>query len=518
MRGLIRSFVVCVVSVLLLASGGMLRAADKADKKADAPKKQPDYYQLMKEFVTVFEQIERNYVKDIDRRELMEAAIDGMIKKLDPYSSYIGPEKMEEFNRDVEQRFGGIGIQVRINPENKRLTVMTPLPGTPAYKAGIQPGDIIEKIEGQSTKGFTIEDAVKLLKGKPGEPVAISVRHAGSNKVEKVRLVRAIIEIDTVRGDYYNADGTWNFFIDPKKKIGYIRLTHFSRHSGDEMQEALKTLKHAGMKGLILDLRNNPGGLLSQATEIADLFIDEGRIVSVKGKNTPERVWEATKSGTYSGFPMAVLVNRYSASASEILSACLQDHDRAVIVGERTWGKGSVQNVIRIEKGSSALKLTTASYHRPSGHNIHRFPGAKESDEWGVMPDKKYRIRFTTSELLKYHEYRRNRDVASKNGPPEESFKDRQLKKALEYVAAKIAGKDDTGDKDNQDGKDDKKPNEKKKDKAAGGTKADKDSTSRNGKTGGAAVNPEPRKRRESSLRSKLRRLIPLLIPRVEAA
>jgi carboxyl-terminal processing protease len=174
--------------------------------------------------------------------------------------------------------------------------------------------------------------------------------------------------------------------------------------------------------------------------EVADLFLEEGKIVSTKGRNTEERVQYAKKSGTYSGFPMAVLVNRYSASASEIVSAALQDHKRAIVVGERTWGKGSVQNVIELENGKSALKLTTASYHRPSGKNIHRFPDSKESDEWGVMPDDNYVVKYTLPEMQNYLEYRKRRDVLSKEGPPKSEFVDTQLAKAEEYVIEKVTG------------------------------------------------------------------------------
>jgi carboxyl-terminal processing protease len=226
---------------------------------------------------------------------------------------------------------------------------------------------------------------------------------------------------------------------DDEGKVGYIRLTHFSRHSADELKAALMQLKEAGMKALVLDLRFNPGGLLSQATDIADLFVEDGSIVSTKGGNAAERVWKAKKPGTFSGFPMAVLVNRYSASASEIVSACLQDHKRAVVIGERTWGKGSVQNVIELEGGASALKLTTASYHRPSGKNIHRFPDSKESDEWGVMPDDKFEVKQSLKEMQDYLEFRRERDVLKEDGPPKSEFSDRQLEKALEYLRGSLA-------------------------------------------------------------------------------
>lgn len=404
----------------------------RSDEKDD------EYYELMQVFVDTFEQIDRNYVKDVDRRELMQAAIEGMLSKLDQYSTYISPEDLARFTQEVDQEFGGIGIQVNLDEETGMLTVMTPLPGTPAYKAGVKAGDVIMEIEGKSTKGFSIQDAVKLLKGNPGEKVTIGVQHLGSTEIEQIDIVRAVIQVATVLGDQYNPDSSWNYWIDEENKIGYIRLTHFSRHSYDELKEALETLKQGGVKGLVLDLRFNPGGLLSQATKIADLFVESGKIVSTKGRNTPERVWNAKKAGTYTGFPVAVLVNRYSASASEIVSACLQDHQRAVVVGERSWGKGSVQNVINLESGASALKLTTASYHRPSGKNIHRFPGAKDSDEWGVMPDENFEVRFSSQQMKDYLDYRRHRDVISEEGPPESDFQDVQLSKALDYLREKL--------------------------------------------------------------------------------
>lgn len=445
----------------------LVAPAQAADQKDD------EYYELMRLFVDTFEQIDRNYVKDIDRRELMEAAIKGMLTKLDQYSSYISQKDLARFTQDVEQEFGGIGIQVSLDPKTNRLTVMTPLPGTPAYRAGVRAGDVIMEIEGKSTKDFRISDAIKLLKGKAGEKVTLGVKHLGSDEIETLEMERAIIKLATVLGDKYNDDSTWNFWNDEEKKIGYIRLSHFSRHSSEELTAALKTLKAGGVKGLVLDLRFNPGGLLSQAVKISDLFIESGKIVSTKGRNTPERTWNAKKPGTYSDVPLVILVNRFSASASEILSACLQDHKRAVIVGERTWGKGSVQNVINLEGGASALKLTTASYHRPSGKNIHRFPGAKDSDEWGVMPNENYRIRFTKEQFDDYFDYRQKRDVLTKEGPPKSDYKDEQLAKALEFLNEKL-GKDAAATKKTEAEKKpeaDTKTSNKQPKKTAGSTK-----------------------------------------------
>jgi carboxyl-terminal processing protease len=312
------------------------------------------------------------------------------------------------------------------------------------------------ELDGQPTKGFQIDDAEKLLTGKAGEEVTIGLLHLGDTEITKLKMKRDLIQVSTVLGDKYKENDEWNFLIDPKDKIGYIRLTHFSRRSGDELLEALRALQKDGMKGLVLDLRFNPGGLLSQAIRICDLFVDSGRIVSTKGRNTDERVWDAHKSGTFKDFPMAILVNRYSASASEIVSACLQDHSRAKVVGERTWGKGSVQNVIELEGGTSALKLTTASYHRPSGKNIHRFPNAKETDEWGVMPDEDYKVEFSTKELREYLDYRRDRDVLGAQGPPKSEFQDSQLAKALDYLKKTINGNKPQTTEKADEGKDEK--------------------------------------------------------------
>ena len=228
--------------------------------------------------------------------------------------------------------------------------------------------------------------------------------------------------------------------MDEKEKIGYIRLTSFGRNSAEEVHDALLKLQKEGMRALILDLRFNPGGLLTAATAIADFFISNGVIVSTKGRNTEEQFVKAKKQGTFSGFPMAVLVNRYSASASEIVSACLQDYKRAIIVGERTWGKGSVQNVVPLEGGKSALKLTTASYHRPSGKNIHRFPKATDNDVWGVMPDTGYDLKMSFEELRDLDIARRDREMIHADGAaPKSDFVDKQLNGAIEGIKQQLA-------------------------------------------------------------------------------
>jgi carboxyl-terminal processing protease len=325
---------------------------------------------------------------------------------------------------------------------------MSPVVGTPAYEAGIMAGDKIAQINSESTEGFTVQDAIARIRGKAGQEIELTIVREGEKEPRKFQLVRAEIRVDTVLGDKHERDGSWSYFLEGQPGIGYVRITAFSEQTGKELKRALAWLEERSLKGLILDLRNDPGGLLRQAVDVADLFVDEGPIVSTRGRDGEVlEKHEASRSGTFRGFPMVVLVNKYSASASEIVAACLQDHQRAIVVGERTWGKGSVQNIIPLEGGTSALKLTMATYWRPSGQNIHRHKDDKESDQWGVRPDPGYEVMLETEEFQKMVTNRRKRDIV-RNGnggtpgavedpsPPEV---DRQLLRAIECLKEQIA-------------------------------------------------------------------------------
>jgi len=372
-------------------------AAEKAAEDKAAIDKDAEYYEMFKVLVDTMDQVERNYVKDIDRRELMEAAIRGVLEKLDPYSNYIGPNEMKDFKTAVENEYGGIGIQIDVR--RGRLMIVSPLAGSPAARAGLQSGDLIVEIDGKPSTEITMDEAIRRLKGEAGTSVGVTLMHPPSAARRTVTIKREVIQVETVLGDRRDSRGHWDYMLDHDKRLGYIRIDAFSRDTFRDLRAAMKELDKQKLRGLIVDLRFNPGGLLASAIEVADLFLSEGEIVSTSGRNSKKRSWSARKPDTFEGFPMAVLVNRYSASASEIVSASLQDHKRAIVIGERTWGKGSVQNVIDLEEGKSALKLTTASYKRPSGHNIHRFPDSKETDEWGVMPDPGYEIKLNDEEL-----------------------------------------------------------------------------------------------------------------------
>jgi carboxyl-terminal processing protease len=440
---------VIVVLSLGVAHASAAFAADlESQSKNEAitatpPRDLEEERELIRLFADTFEQIRSNYVdENITDRDLIEAAIRGMVTELDQYSNYIPPDRLDVFKRGVEREYGGIGIQVAMR--DGKLKVISPIFGSPAYEAGLRAGDQLLEINGTSVDGLSIDDAVNLMKGRIGTEVAVKVLHPSDSSEETVMLKRAIVQLPTVLGYRRQADDRWDYFCDPQRKIGYIHLTAFSRGTAGRTADVIKRLQADGMQGLVLDLRFNPGGLLSEAIRVSDLFVRDGDIVSTEGRRTPRKTWRARARGTLieEGFPVAVLVNRFSASASEIVAACLQDYDIAKVVGERTWGKGSVQNVIEMEGGRSALKLTTAGYQRPSGQNIHRSEGATDEDQWGVTPNDGYRLRFSPVEMAELDRHFRQQNILAADQPQddlaESQYIDRQLAKAMEYVGEQL--------------------------------------------------------------------------------
>lgn len=426
-----------------------------------APVREKDRdYELVKLMIDVLHKVRHEYVKELDpeqERKLVEDMINGGLDRLDPHSAYINPKEFKQFTKQSEGKFGGVGIQIGYDRQNRgQLTVISPMVGTPAYDAGILAGDAIVKIEGKSTENMRISEAVELIQGQPGEKITLTVIHEGAKEPIDITITRAEIKVPSLLGDLRKTDKPeeWEFLIDKENKIAYIRLVGFSKNVAQDLKRVIDQLTKEGVRGLILDLRNNPGGLLTEAVTIADLFLDDGVIVSTKGRNEQEKSFKAESAGTLltpaEKYPIVVLVNKYSASASEIVAAALQDHKRAVVIGERTYGKGSVQNVIQMETNTSALKLTTASYWRPSGKNIHRFPDSKETDEWGVKPSAGFEVPMKDEERLDYMIYRHDRDIVQGKGanpPPrprpekdkdKKPFEDRVLQKALEHLRGEI--------------------------------------------------------------------------------
>jgi carboxyl-terminal processing protease len=342
---------------------------------------------------------------------------DGAMDKLDQFSSVIWPHEVPDFEKNINGEFGGVGIQISM--DNGQLKVISPLEDTPAYKAGIEAGDLITAIDGKSTMGISVDKAVSSIMGMPGTPVTLRIKRGDVEKDYAIK--RANIKVVSVKGmERDSKDPTkWNFMIDPDSKIGYVRITAFQQGTPDELAAAISALKDQGMRGLVLDLRFNPGGLLGAAVEMSDMFLDSGTIVSTRGRSARARPseWKADgKVAVPANMPMSVLVNEYSASASEIFAGAMKDLHRAAIIGHRTFGKGSVQQVLHFGTAPSGLpeselKLTMAYYYLPKGENLHRRDGSKT---WGVDPD--IAVDLTPDQLNDLVSSRRNRDIIRPSG------------------------------------------------------------------------------------------------------
>jgi len=327
-------------------------------------------YEDMKMLVEVMNLIKDNYVQDVDTKQLVYGAATGMVHVLDPFSQFLEPDAHKEMKTETEGEFGGLGIRIAIR--DNILTVITPLPGTPAYKQGILPGDKIIKIDGDTTQDITIEQAVKKLRGAPGSKVIITIGREGEKELKDFNLVRELIKIESIKSQMLTDN------------IGYVRLSEFTQRSAQDFDAALKALKAKGMKDLIVDLRNNPGGLLNVAVDTCRLFIGNNKlIVYTEGRRQPRQEFRADDKAPYGDLPMAILVNHGSASGSEIFAGCLQDYHRGILLGSETFGKGSVQSVIPLADGSG-LRLTTAKYYTPSGRTFHR---DEKTGKGGVTPD-----------------------------------------------------------------------------------------------------------------------------------
>ena len=344
-------------------------------------------YKKIDLFGEVLEKINKEYVDEINQSDSMDSAINGLLQSLDPYSAYMSPEIFNEMQTETSGEFGGLGIEVGM--ESGVVKVISPIDDTPASKAGIKAGDFIIKIDDTQVQGKSLSEAVDLMRGPVGSSINLTIRRVGQKKALKFNIVREIIEIKSVRAELL------------KKDIGYIRLTSFNENSSEQIRDQIKKFEdNHNVTSYILDLRNNPGGLLSQAIRVSDFFLNNGEIVSTKGRKASEnRKWFAKKGDLIDGKTLLVLINYGSASASEIVAGALKDHKRAIIIGENSYGKGSVQSIIPL-KNKGAIRLTVAKYYLPSGKSI---------SEVGVSPDieinegsDEFRIKTETDNQLNY--------------------------------------------------------------------------------------------------------------------
>ncbi|MCE5328130.1 MAG: S41 family peptidase [Planctomycetaceae bacterium] len=330
---------------------------------------------------------------------------DGLLDELDRFSSMIWPYDVADFIKQTMGEFYGVGVQITKEP-GQPLEVVTPLPDSPGFRAGIKVGDKILKVDGRATEDLGVDKLVRMITGKKGSTVVLTITRAGLVKPIDIPIVRDEIHIRTVKGWRMANDGNWDFWLDAQNKIGYIRVTQFTDTTPGDVTAALKDLRAGGLKSLILDLRFDPGGLLNSATRIVDEFVSEGRIVSTRGRQVRQSAIDARRNGQFLTGDLVVLVNEQSASASEIVSGALKDHHRAIIVGHRSYGKGSVQNIIPLEDKKAFLKVTTAYYYLPSGRLLHRKNG---STDWGVDPDVVVDV--TPRQMKRWQDIRRKTDL-----------------------------------------------------------------------------------------------------------
>jgi carboxyl-terminal processing protease len=435
-----------------------------------APPPEQDYKNV-RTLVDVIAEVDKSYYRELtddEKKKLMEDMVNGGLKGLDPYSQYYNEEQLKQFTQDNKGTFGGIGVTLGVDPKTDELTLDSVLPDGPAAEK-LRAGDVILKVNGEAIDP-TRSDPRGKIKGDPGTDVTLTVRRAGVKEPFEVTVTRQVIQIHPVKGvrrvpkpnDPSKWD--WDYMADPDAKIAMIRLTDFTGVSADEMKAALKACEAAGARGLIIDLRNNLGGLLDQAEKIADLFLAEGHIVRTRDRHDHGRDLKAGKDGTVwedrAKMPVAVLINGDSASAAEIVAAALQDNGRAVVVGERSYGKGSVQKTFPLDGGKASVKLTSEIWLTPSGKHIQKKPNAKPEDEWGVRPDAGYEVKMTDDQFVQMILHQRAAEVVRdkptdpepKTDPPKEppadpakpkrpelpkldpTFKDPVVEKALEHL------------------------------------------------------------------------------------
>ena len=342
-------------------------------------------YQKLDLFSDVLNTLKEEYVDEVEQSDVIDSAINGMLQSLDPYSAYMSPESFRNMNDDTKGEFGGLGIEITM--ENGLIKIISPIEDTPADKAGVQAGDYIVKINNKQVKGMSLLDAVKLMRGKVGTIIEITIRRVDVDDELKFKITRDIIKIREVTSEV-------------QENIGYLRVRAFNEQSHDQLLKQIQKIKNKKLDGYILDLRNNPGGLLSQAIKITETFLDGGEIVSTRGRDKNDiKIFNAKKGDKIDNKPLIILINKGSASASEIVSGALKDHKRAIILGEKSFGKGSVQSIIPLKNGGG-LRLTTAKYYLPSGISIH---------EKGVEPDitikrdkENFKINTKSDNQLKY--------------------------------------------------------------------------------------------------------------------
>lgn len=372
-------------------------------------------YRPARDLAYAIDIISDSYVDPVSNSSLKNAALEGLLESLDPNSSYVPEESLDRFNSVFEQRFAGLGLQLAGPPTHPSLTVVATLFNSPAFRKGIQPGDLILQVDGTDVRSMEIAEVSKKITGAVGTQVRLQIERSGQ-QIE-IQATREYVEVESVTGDRRLADGSWSFQLQHHPQIAYLHANLFGEKTASEIERALKPLQ-GSIQGVILDLRDNGGGLLQSAIETCDLFLDDGLIVSTEGRGHKSIDSAYAHQGTIlpHSIPVAVIINSNSASASEVVAACLKDRKRAIIVGERSYGKGNVQSVIPIEGGRAAIRFTTAYYFPPSGRRIHKRPMDTMEHEWGVLPSVGAEVTLNEEQLSVATERMRRRSEPLRNG------------------------------------------------------------------------------------------------------
>lgn len=391
---------------------------------------QDSVYRTYAPLIEVDALIHRQFVWPIRRMGLVDGAIRGMLFELDRYSGYVSADEMPSFNRHHRGEYVGIGVA--IGAVNGAVTVIAPFEDGPAMRSGVQAGDVILSVDGHSTKNLSVFDMEGMLVGAPGTSVSARFRRPDGETFD-VTIVRSKVRRHPVKGFIHDSETGWDYWVRRQPPIAYIRITDFSERMVDDFDDALKTITEQNVEGLIIDLRFNPGGLLTQAVALLNRFIDSGTLVSTVTRWEAVQTYAATTQCTMAPLPVAVLVNGGSASSSEIVAGSLQDHGRAIIVGERTFGKGSVQDFIELQGGRAGVKLTVAYYQLPSGRIIHKTASNADTERWGVWPD--VAVPLTAAERAAIHRTRTGDGLAGERT-------DRQLQAAIEALIPLVQSSD----------------------------------------------------------------------------
>lgn len=375
-------------------------------------------------FAEVLAAIDAHALERVEPRRLFTGAMKGVFEQLDEHSGFIDGAERRQFETLLDQEFGGVGLELAMAPDGRRITVLSPLVNSPAWRAGIVSGDLLEEIDGVATAGMSLDDVVARLRGEPGSRVVVRIASraespetldpagAPPRPSRLVTLLRERVEVESVLGDRRRTDGSWDWWLEGEKRIALLRITAFGERTAAEFRAAIEAIEADGSpRGLIIDLRGNGGGLLTAAVDVCDALLDEGVIVSTRGGLAGGGERRATAGHMLDGVPVAVLVDGLTASAAEIVAAGLQDHGRATLVGSRTYGKGTVQTLLTLSDGSGIVKLTTAEYLRPSRASIHRDDDATDTDAWGVSPAEAFQITPTGQQIEQARAWRLRRDA-----------------------------------------------------------------------------------------------------------